>query len=94
MVPHPRTLPRLGAIRPLNSLRPVRVSVDASGRPRKVILRRPLRVTRIDDQWPIDDEWWRERGISRAYYLCLLEDGSKLTLVQDLLTSRWYTQKG
>ncbi len=93
MVPNTRTPPRLGAIRPLSSLRPVRVSVDASGRPRKVILQRPLRVIRIDDRWPIYDEWWRERGISRAYYLCLLEDGTKLTLVQDFLTSRWYTQK-
>jgi hypothetical protein len=94
MVPNTRTSPRPGALRPLNPLRPVKVSADTLGQPQKVFLKRPLRVTRIDERWRIDDEWWRERGISRAYYLCLLEDGSKLTLVQDLLTSRWYTQKG
>jgi hypothetical protein len=94
MVPNPGTPPRPGAIRPLNPLRPIRVSADTAGRPQRVYLRRPLKVMRIEDQWSIDDEWWREKGISRKYYVCLLDDGSKLALVYDLLGKKWYTQKG
>lgn len=94
MVTHPRTPSRPGAIRPLNPLRPVRVSADAAGTPQKVYLPRALKVMRVEDQWNINDEWWREKGISRRYFVCLLHDGSKLTLVYDGPSKKWYTQKG
>lgn len=49
------------------------------------------RIAAIRDQWRIDDEWWRQ-GVSRCYYLAVLEDGRALTLFLDLLTQTWHCQ--
>jgi hypothetical protein len=54
---------------------------------------RALRVTAIEDQWEIDEEWWRTRPVSRMYYRVLLEDGQALTLYRDMLNGRWYRQR-
>ena len=54
---------------------------------------RALRVTAIEDQWEIDEEWWRSRPVSRMYYRVLLEDGQALTLYRDMLNGRWYRQR-
>ena len=54
---------------------------------------RALRVTTIEDQWEIDEEWWRTRPVSRTYYRVLLEDGQSLTLYRDMLNGRWYRQR-
>ncbi len=96
MVAHPRA--PLGARdrRPLNAPSPVLVQVDEAGRPRAVRRRGwpdPRRVERVQDRWRIDDEWWRERPISRFYYTLLLDGGTRLTLYHDLLSDGWYEQK-
>ena len=49
-------------------------------------------VAAIQSRWRIDDEWWRERPISRLYYSLLLEDGRLLTVFQDLHTGQWHEQ--
>ena len=54
---------------------------------------RALQVTAIEDQWEIDEEWWRTRPVSRMYYRVLLEDGQALTLYRDMLNGRWYRQR-
>ena len=54
---------------------------------------RTLKVTAIEDQWEIDEEWWRTRPVSRMYYRVLLEDGQALTLYRDMLNGRWYRQR-
>ena len=51
-----------------------------------------LAVEQIVDRWRIDDEWWREKPISRAYYQILAEDGRGYTLFHDLANERWYRQ--
>jgi hypothetical protein len=51
-------------------------------------------VARTADRWRIDDEWWRERPLSRTYYRVLLEDGQPLTLFRDDVTGQWYEQGG
>ena len=48
----------------------------------------------IQDRWRIDDEWWRERPISRLYYSLLLEDESLVTLYHDLINDKWFEQRG
>ena len=86
--------------RPLNTPAPVRVRADPEGRPAAVGVRVgerravPLRaVSAIADTWRIDDEWWRERPVSRLYYRLALEDGTALTVYQDLLTGAWWRQE-
>jgi hypothetical protein len=44
------------------------------------------------DRWRVDDEWWREKPLSRLYFECLLEDGRRITVFHDLITSKWYRQ--
>ena len=58
-----------GALRPLNGPEPMRVKPDEDGHPQQVSIRSEwLRVESIVDLWRIEDEWWRERPVSRSYY--------------------------
>ena len=92
MVKNPRTETRPGPIRSLNSLKPVQVAAGSDDIPMLVYLRPRLKVETIEDRWRIDDEWWRDMPISRAYFDCVLEGGKHITLVKDLITSLWYRQ--
>ncbi len=83
--------------RALNGPVPVRVRADADGRPLMVQRRgwpRPRTVACVQDRWRIDDEWWRERPISRLYYMLLLDNGMLLTVYHDLVTDEWFEQSG
>jgi len=44
------------------------------------------------DTWRIDDEWWREKPVSRLYHSVLLDDGRTVTIFHDLVADRWYGQ--
>jgi hypothetical protein len=80
-------------LRPLREPRPVDVEADAEGQPVAVTLSgRRLRVAEVQDTWRIDDEWWRERPVSRAYYELALEDGRVVTVYSDLATAGWWRQ--
>ena len=50
-------------------------------------------VISIEDQWRIDDEWWRGEPVSRHYYALILSSGQRLTLYHDLIQDLWYKQK-
>ena len=94
MVKNPGETPGAGAIRPLNPPVPIGVTEDEHQRPQTVTLgRNRLRVTNTEDQWEIDEEWWRTRPTSRAYYHVLLEDGRTLTIFRDSVSGRWYQQR-
>lgn len=94
MVAHSRTPARPHRLRPLRQPRPVAVEVDAEGKPAAVRLRPGewLRVAEVQDVWRIDDEWWRERPVSRLYWRLALEDGQVVTLYRDLVSGRWARQ--
>jgi len=51
-----------------------------------------LRVTEVQDTWRIDDEWWRERPVSRVYYELALEDRRVVMVYRDLVGGRWARQ--
>ncbi len=53
-----------------------------------------LSITAINDLWQVDDEWWRERPISRRYYQITTQDDRRLTIFRDQLNGSWYWQKG
>ena len=93
MVAHPRAPARSHRLRPLREPRPVDVEADGEGRPAAVTLSgQRLRVLQVQDTWRIDDEWWRERPVSRVYYSLLLEDGRVITVYSDLATAGWWRQ--
>ena len=83
-------------LRPLNAPTPLQVQLDDQGRV-VAIWRQgrltPRTIAAIQDRWRIDDEWWREHPISRVYYEVLLDDGTLLTMFQDLLADAWYEQR-
>jgi len=93
VVAHPRAPARSHRLRPLREPRPVDVEADGEGRPAAVTLSgQRLRVLQVQDTWRIDDEWWRERPVSRVYYSLLLEDGRVITVYSDLATAGWWRQ--
>lgn len=51
-----------------------------------------LRVAEVQDRFRIDEGWWRE-SVIRMYFDLLLSDGQKLTVFNDLGTSRWFKQR-
>ncbi len=83
--------------------RPVSVSLPPtiSNRPTRSS-RRPaqeaqipsLAITAINDLWQVDDEWWRERPISRRYYQITTQDDRRITIFRDQLNGDWYWQRG
>ena len=93
MVAHPRAQNRAGRIRPLNRPRPLRVEADEDGRPMAVWLSgHRCAVEAVLETWRIDDEWWRERPVSRVYFSLALEDGRTMSVYCDLLRKRWFRQ--
>jgi len=93
VVAHPRAPARPHRLRSLREPRPVAVEADGEGRPVSVTLSgRRLRVVAVQDAWRIDDEWWRERPVSRVYFSVALEDGRVITVYSDLATAGWWRQ--
>ena len=93
MVAHSRTAARAHRLRPLNRAKPIRVEADESGEPRAVVLgHERLAVAGVQDRWRIDDEWWRNEPVSRAYYAVRLNSGRQLVIYHDLTSDRWYRQ--
>ena len=97
MVPDPRAPLGARQLRRLNAPTPIQVRADLDGRPRAVRRRgwpESRRAVRVQDRWRIDDEWWRDRPISRLYHALLLDDGTLLTVYQDLLVAdAWFEQR-
>ena len=50
-------------------------------------------VEAVLEVWRIDDEWWRQRPVSRVYYSLLLDDGRTTTVYRDLVSGQWARQK-
>jgi hypothetical protein len=57
------------------------------------ISRRRLAVREVLERWRIDDEWWRQQPVSRAYFSLHLEDGRTLSVYRDLVRGRWWRQE-
>ncbi|MBV8717292.1 MAG: hypothetical protein JO020_30385 [Chloroflexi bacterium] len=83
-------------LRPLNAPTPLRVQVDAQGRIIAIWRQgrlTPRTIAAIQDRWRIDDEWWREHRVARMYYEVVLDDGTLLTIFQDLVADAWFEQR-
>ena len=80
-------------IRPLNVPQPIEVKADERGWPVAVHLGRRWLTAQVVDRWRIDDEWWRERGVVRVYYLVLAESGRLVTMYNDLGCNDWWRQE-
>jgi hypothetical protein len=50
-------------------------------------------VAQVLEQWEVEDDWWEETPIARAYFRVLLSTGAVLTLFRDLRTGEWFRQQ-
>jgi hypothetical protein len=70
------------------------VEADNRGHPRAVTFEGTRRaVTAVQDRWRIDDEWWREKAVSRMYYELRLEGDRVVTVYRDLEGGGWWLQR-
>ncbi len=93
MVTHTGAAGGYRRVRPLNRPRPVQVEAGEDGQPIAVWFSgRRCAVEAVLEIWRIDDEWWRKRRVSRAYFSLLLEDGRTVTVYRDLVSGRWAKQ--
>jgi len=68
-----------GRVRPLNRPRPLRVEAGGDGLPAAVWLAgRRCAVEAVLERWRIDDEWWRQRTVSRV---CLSSEISATVMI-------------
>ena len=82
-----------GRLRPLNQPRLIQDETDDQGVPLVVWLSgQRCAVESLLEAWRIDDEWWREQPVSRAYWRLLLEDGRTLDVYHDLPRDSWFRQ--
>jgi len=80
-------------LRLLHRPRQVKVETDEEGEPIAVHLSgRRTAVESVVESWRIDDEWWRDRPVSRLYQRLVLEDGRVVDVYQDLASGRWWRQ--
>ena len=49
------------------------------------------RVATVEDEWRVDDEWWRDE-VSRHYFAVTLADGCRLTFFLDRIAGTWWEQ--
>ena len=89
-----RTTKGTGGIRALSQPTRLAVKADEDGIPAAVKLNSQwVEVESITDRWRIDDEWWRGNSVSRMYYACLIGQGLRMTVYQDLVSGGWYSQR-
>lgn len=92
MVADSGATPGAGAYQPVNLPEPILVETNAFDRPVAIRMERRQPIINIEDNWRIDDEWWRQETVSRIYYSVRLGSGRRLVIYQDLTDSRWYQQ--
>jgi len=94
------------SIRRLNEPVPAEVVLDDDGRPAVVrwVPRRRAPASRrthsrcdtvevVLDVWYVDDMWWTDDPIRRAYHECQLSEGARVIVMWDLVASRWFVQR-
>jgi hypothetical protein len=94
MVKDPGTAVRAHRLRPLAAPRRTRVEADARSEPCAVLFEDTMQtVVAVQDRWRIDDEWWRDTPVSRAYYQLQLANGRVVTVYRDLVGGGWWEQR-
>ena len=83
---------RTGALKPLNL--PGRLAVvEKNGLPAAIEGKGRRTVDCILDNWRLDDEWWRDKPLSRLYFEIVTTDGCRLVIFKDLASGDWYRQR-
>ena len=92
MVPDTGKTLHADTYRTVNLPKPVEVEEAPPGLPLAVKTPRRQAIAAIEENWRIDDEWWRREPISRLYFSVRLAAGHRLVLYKNLVNNCWYRQ--
>lgn len=82
-----------GTIRPLALPEAVKIEADNKQQPVAVSIDGEWLTMQVLERWRIDDEWWRENPVSRAYFEVVLSNGLRSIFFLDLIGGQWYRQQ-
>jgi len=77
--------------RRLGAPRPARVRAGRDGIPATV---EDLAVDSVREQWVVEDRWWTPKPLRRRYFELVLDDGRNVVVFRDLVSRRWFAQRG
>ncbi len=59
---------------------------------RRLVEGRP--VDSVREQWVVEDRWWTPKPLRRRYFELVLDDGRNVVVFRDLVSRRWFSQRG
>jgi hypothetical protein len=71
--------------------RPVAVEADSDGSPTSVD---GIAVEAVREEWVAEDRWWTPHPLGRHYFELVLVDGRNLVVFRNIVSRRWYRQRG
>ena len=71
--------------------RPAQVRLDTDGNPVAV---GSVAVDTVLEDWVVEDRWWTDRPLRRRYLEMALVNGRCALVFRDLVSGRWFTQRG
>jgi hypothetical protein len=51
-------------------------------------------VDAVNEDWVVEDRWWTGKPLRRRYFELVLTDGRNMVVFLDLVTGRWFAQRG
>ena len=48
----------------------------------------------VREQWVVEDRWWTSKPLRRRYFELVLDDGRNVVVFRDLVSRRWFAQRG
>ncbi len=71
--------------------RPAEVMLGAGGVPVRL---GAVAVDSVLEDWLVEDRWWTGRPVRRRYLELVLDGGRCVLVFRDLVSGRWFTQRG
>jgi hypothetical protein len=82
----------MGSLRRIGDPVPARVGASPhDGRPRRVDGRD---VEAVRESWLIEDRWWTDAPLRRRYWELVVGGGRCVVVYRDLVSGRWFEQRG
>ena len=92
MVKDTRKTPGADTFKPVNAPDQIQIIENPQGEPATIMMERRSIGLSVIDSWRIDDEWWRDRPVSRLYFDVILTSGHRFVVYKELAGGRWYRQ--
>ena len=78
-------------LRRLYAPRSAKVEANQAGQPVSVD---GVAVEAVREEWVVEDRWWTPHPLGRHYFELALADGRNLVVFRDIVSRRWYRQRG